>query len=541
MRESKAAATVEAVVKASGDDLQTQMRELKRLIREGKRANDLLLVGAAYCRLAEICNDADDLPGVLANSMKAVTLLQDTGEYELLAKSCSALGYAYTHQGNNQMALFYDERAYSIVKKHRIRGQTRLAVMNNLATGYRALEETQKSIRYGNECLDLLRKEQCEDYDDLVMYSLNLAEYYKDNGELKIAMEILKSLSAYLEKVEYSPFVCDYYLRSAIVSYLSEDVTAGNSYMDTAFTLIPEKTYPLPLYDDLHEVSRLLLNHRDRERAKTILDIMTIYAEKNPGTLEQLFAASMMANYYNTFAEYQLASEYFAKYEALKERQEREQKEMQMTLHRITQKTETEVRKLRRRIQESEALASLEPMTKLLNRSALLRISSEFIESAAKKKQKVGAVFIDIDFFKECNDTYGHAKGDEIIREVARACRKQETANIRFARYGGDEFFGITKGLTDDQVCEVARRICQIIRNADIPNANNPAGGRITLSVGVVNVPITARTDTILEIANYADKALYHAKNAGKNMIFELFRSDGEAKNAETSYIKIDF
>ena len=541
MRKNKSVAYVEAVLKACGDDLQKQTRELKRLVREGRRSNDLFLEGTAYCHLAENCYDTGDLSGMLSNSMKAATLLRETDEYELLARSYSTLGVAYTYQGNNQMALVVNELAYNVVKKHRVRGQVRIAVLNNLAVDYRTMEETKKSIRYQKECLDLLRREYGEDYDDLVMYSLNLVEYYQNDGEIERAARILNSISAQLDKVEYAPLVCDFYVRSAIISYLREDVTAGNESMDTAFTLIPLQTYPLPLYDDFNEVSRLLLKNRDRDRAKKVFDLMTVYAEKCPGTLEQLLAASMMANYYKTFGEYRLASEYFSKYEALNERKEREQKAIQMTLHKTSQKTEADIRRLRKTMKEKEELASLEPMTKLLNRSALLRVSAEFIENAAKRKQRIGAIFLDIDCFKECNDTYGHAKGDEIIREVGRACRRQETANVRFARYGGDEFFGITRGLTDDEVCGVARRICQTIRSADIPHVNNPAGGRITLSVGVVNMDVSDKIDTILEIANYADKAVYYAKNAGRNAIYQLtYDGFGDERNS-AAFVKIDF
>ena len=541
MRKNKSVAAVEAVVQASGDDLQKQLRSLKRLVRDGKRTGDFLLVGAAYYHLAKACYNAEDLPGTLTNSLKAVTLLQDTDEYEMLTRSYSTLGCAYMYQGNDQMSLVCDELAYNIVKKHRIGGETKITVLNNLAASYRALEETQKSIRYQNDCLDLLRKEHSENYDDLVMYSLNLAEFYQDNGQLELAAQILESLLPQLGKVEYTPLVCDCYVRSAIVSYLRGDAASGDGYMDIAFTFIPQKTYPLPLYDDLHEVSRLLLKNRDKDRAKRLLDFMTVYAEKNPGTIAQMFAASTMANYYKAFGEYQLASEYFAKYEALNEKKEREQKKMQMTLHKTTRNTEAEIRRLKQMIKENKELASVEPLTKLLNRSALLRVSSEFIETAARKKQKVGAIFMDIDFFKECNDTYGHAKGDEIIREVARACQKQETKNIRFARYGGDEFFGITLGLSDDELREVARRICRTIRDADIPHVKNPAEGRITLSVGIVNVVVTDKMDTILEIANYADKALYYAKSTGKNAIYQLIYGDfGDEKNG-AAYEKINF
>lgn len=64
----------------------------------------------------------------------------------------------------------------------------------------------------------------------------------------------------------------------------------------------------------------------------------------------------------------------------------------------------------------------------------------------------------------------------------------------------------------------ISRKICK----ADIPNEKNPNGQRVTLSVGLVNVPVSSSGDTIIEIANLADKALYHAKDQGRNAIYLL-------------------
>ena len=99
----------------------------------------------------------------------------------------------------------------------------------------------------------------------------------------------------------------------------------------------------------------------------------------------------------------------------------------------------------------------------------------------------------------------------------------------------------MTMGLSDEEVCDVASRICRTIRNADIPHINNVGGDRLTLSVGVANVPITDKTDTILEIANYADKAVYYAKNAGKNAIYELVHGGLGEKETGAAFVKIDF
>ena len=541
MKNSRSVAAVIKIAETYADDSKELIKELRRCVREGRRSADLLTVGAAYCCLAEAYSDADDFHNLLITALQAVTILKDSEEYELTAKSYFALGHAYTNQGNNQMALVCDELAYDIVKRHRIKGQLKIIALNNLSVSYHVMEEPRKSIKCLNECIALLKRDYPEEYTDLLMYSINLAGCHKDTGELERAEEVLASLTGILDKVEFYPLVCDYYLRRAIVAYLRNDIAAGDGYMDTAFSIFPDTIFPLPLYDDLCEVARMITKRKDRARSEKIFGLMTVYAENNEGTLEQLFATRMMANFYKDFGEYELAAEYFAKYEELNDRQMNELKAMQMKLHVTMRRTEAEIRRLNRRMRASEELASVEPLTKLMNRSALLRVSSEFIETAAKKHWKVGAIFIDIDCFKECNDTYGHAKGDEIIKEVASACRKQESKNIRFARYGGDEFFGITRGLTDGEVCDIVRRICGTIRGAGIPNEKNPNGGVLTLSAGVVNVPITDRTDTILEIANYADKALYYAKNAGRNAVYQLVHGDGGAKVADAAYIKIEF
>lgn len=519
------------------DDESNKIKALKRLAADGRKSGDFLIVGAAYCSLAEAYADMDDMHGMLVNSLKAVTVLKDTDAYEWIAKAYSVLARAYINQGNFQMSLVYDELAYGIVKRHRIKGQLRITALNNLSVSYHAMEEPRKSIKYLNECLDLVRNSPDEDYTDYFMFSINLAGCHKDVGELGRADEVLDSISGSLDKVSFKPLVCDYFIRRAIVSYLRGNTATGNEQIDTALSMFPENVYPLPLYDDLCEVSRFVTKNKDRDRSKKIFDLMTVYAENNPGTFEQLFAARMTAHYYKEFGEYELAAEQFAKYEELNERQMRELLEMQLKIHNTSRSAETEIRRLKRKMQENEELVSRDPLSKLLNRSALLRVSSEFIANAAKKKKKVGVIFMDIDCFKECNDTYGHAKGDEIIRFVAGTCRKYETKNVRFARYGGDEFFGIMMGLDDCEVRSIARRIFGDIRSSGIPNEKNPHGGRLTVSAGVINVPISDRTDTILEIANYADKALYHAKNAGRNAIYELVHNDG----GESAYIRIDF
>ena len=518
-----------------------QIGELKKFIAEGKKTGDTDLLGAAYFYIGYINYELGDRDGIFTNALKAVAMLKDSGDAGLLVRSYVMLGYGYSRQENHQMELDCYDKAYALARKHRLKGEIFHTLLNDLSNCYHHMGDCRTAIRLMSEAVSRLKTESPDDFTSLAIYVINLSDYYKDNNEPEKAREVLEEMGKWVVKVGFNGLVCDYYLRIALLAYILKDSKSGKKYIDRSFEFIPDNVFPHPLYDDLRQISHILVESGDKKRAGKILELMKTYAQKNPGTLEQLIAYRTMAEYYAKFGEEKLALEYYSKLDRLYETRLNEFQKIQLGVHNKMKVADGEILKLNRKIEESEELATKEPLTKLLNRATLLRVASDFIDAASKKKEKVGAIFIDIDFFKECNDTYGHVKGDEILKEVAGACRKEETPVVRFARYGGDEFFGITHGLEDKEVTDIAARICERIRKADIPNEKNPNGHRVTLSVGVANVRISGQTDTIIEIANYADKAVYYSKNAGKNCIHLLDYGRKDTEGNEARFVRIDF
>ena len=118
---------------------------------------------------------------------------------------------------------------------------------------------------------------------------------------------------------------------------------------------------------------------------------------------------------------------------------------------------------------------------------------------------------MDIDFFKEVNDTYGHAKGDELLVMLANILKSVEDDKIFVARYGGDEFIIYYYDMTDEQIKEVARHI-----QKSIEIAGEALGiGKVTVSQGIVN-HIPRPLNRAWDYMNAADLALYFVKNHGK-------------------------
>ena len=525
-----------------GTDLTKLKREIGKLIKQGRETGDFLLLGASYYYLAaanwRIGGERD---AVLLNAIKATALLEQTKNYRMIARSNNMLGIAYLGQENYQMALDSYNKTYQIAKKHRsCNVHDRLITLNNIADCYYEMGDYRSSLRVFLRCLDEANRKTPENHINITLYSVNLANNYEKLGNYEEALSVLERISGWVDDVEMKMWVCLYYGRKASILYAMGRISEGNECADKALAIIDGDSDTYEFHKEFEELAHTLIDCGDYERAMIFAKILKDYSDKSGHTIDLLMTCRVMAHYYSKTGDHALALSTYEELNRLYEMRTIETKAMQLTILKKIKEAGREISKLNKTIKASEETASRDPLSGLLNRAALLDTASEYINAAAKKREKVGAVFIDIDHFKECNDTYGHAKGDEVIRTVAAACLAEETSCVRFARYGGDEFFGITHGLKDGAVVDIARRICEKIRSANIPNVKNPNGHIITLSVGLMNSGVTKTTNTIIDIVNCADKALYHAKESGRNAIVLFDFEHRDAEGRISPYISIE-
>ncbi|MFH0925904.1 MAG: GGDEF domain-containing protein [bacterium] len=142
---------------------------------------------------------------------------------------------------------------------------------------------------------------------------------------------------------------------------------------------------------------------------------------------------------------------------------------------------------------------------------------------ADREQMPLSLFMIDIDKFKIYNDKHGHQAGDTILNMLAKLLKEKVRAIDTVARYGGEEFAVILSATEKKEAFELAKRLREIILQHDFPYGESQPFGRLTISGGVASYPKDA--NSIKELIKLADKALYQAKEAGRNQIimYELF------------------
>jgi len=155
-------------------------------------------------------------------------------------------------------------------------------------------------------------------------------------------------------------------------------------------------------------------------------------------------------------------------------------------------------------------------LTKLFNKRYLMdRLDSE-LKFAQRHETALSLLMLDLDHFKQCNDTFGHLAGDAVLATLSAALQKAVRNEDVVARFGGEEIAVVLRAINIDGALQTAERLRKLVENTVVETGGKKL--KATVSVGVSGFPSTP-AKTITELIEAADKALYRAKNAGRNRI----------------------
>jgi len=185
--------------------------------------------------------------------------------------------------------------------------------------------------------------------------------------------------------------------------------------------------------------------------------------------------------------------------------------ELQFTLERLEKSRE----KVKRQNKELTFLATRDPLTGCLNRRATFDRFEVFFKNSQETGDELTCIMIDIDHFKRINDNYGHSAGDKVIKFVAKTLRLSAREQDIVSRYGGEEFLLVLPGLDLDAAARVGERLRQSIKHDFHDKFTASRDLTVSLGVAAYGPDINSPADLV----SHADKALYAAKNNGRNRV----------------------
>ncbi len=173
-----------------------------------------------------------------------------------------------------------------------------------------------------------------------------------------------------------------------------------------------------------------------------------------------------------------------------------------------------EIKKGQKQNSKLEEMAYIDPLTGALNRRKFTELSSLEIERSIRYKSNLSFLMLDIDFFKKVNDTYGHAVGDEVLKHFSGICLEMARNLDIVARIGGEEFVVMLPETNSEGAYSFAERFREKIFNSQIVIQRNTIKYTVSIGIGILDHDIDKNIESILD---KADKALYKAKESGRN------------------------
>lgn len=177
---------------------------------------------------------------------------------------------------------------------------------------------------------------------------------------------------------------------------------------------------------------------------------------------------------------------------------------------------------LKKAVAELEKLATTDSLTGIANRRSLLLMGENEFLRARRYNRQLSVLMLDVDRFKQINDTYGHAVGDEALTAIANAIVSTLRKGDSFGRFGGEEFLAFLPETGLDAAVEVANRIRTTIAELSLFSGKKQV--QMTISIGVTEYSENdEKIDTVIQ---RSDKALYHAKHRGRNLVVGISPTD---------------
>jgi len=494
----------------------------KKILRIGVKNSDSKLLGFAYFYMAHINHLENDSRKLIRNLTLGMEHHNKAQMWDLLVRSYNLLGINFDNHGNIPAAIDYYLSAIKYCHEYG-RNYEEGYANTNIGQLYFLLHDYETAISYlkeAHKCISSNKKEKS--YSRIiVVIEISLGYCYLRKGNMKSALpyyyRIEKADHTNLGDV-YNISICcfEVIFSDALAEFRKRDKLIGRM-----IELLDEAGSLVDVYDDVFMFCDFLYDVGRYEELMHVLERIEALTKPAGLTNMLLRVTRQKIKYYRTLhneaAYLQAYTDYFLLSEQVADENiaiTKESIDLRMDMERVKEKQIL----IQRENEILQNKSERDPLTGLPNRNKLNDYSEIAFENAYKKSTKFAIEILDIDCFKQYNDTYGHQAGDECLIKIAHLLHSLIERGIFCARYGGDEFTIIYENKTDEEIRGIAGKLKEDVFALNMANKSSTVLPVVTISQGICNT-VPQKDNRIWDYLYSADMALYHVKRTEKNNI----------------------
>lgn len=444
--------------------------------------------------------------------VRCIEPLCQTEQWELAGRAYNALGNVASFQGEHSLAVDYFFVGLRFCKEHHLTTQT-YRIINNIADMYISLGEYELAVEQLKICAEGIASNPKA---NAIIFG-NLAYCYIHLGQLDEAEQHMNQVISCHQDDMFDR--CSILFLQASFYHSKGDLARCNEIIET----LRATDLSSVIYDFLTEIehhAHLLLTIARYDALEELLAVMD-------RELQSLFARETLCKlrleYYQKIGEQQKYLQQAAEFYEISK--QRDLQRRQLAVHNIITRSSLENEMdMRAETERDNSIlrerSEKDALTGIKNRFKLNEVAEAAFHRGYMNGTNLGVELLDIDYYKEYNDNYGHQAGDECLVAIARVLQNlEEHEGIHVGRYGGDEFMIIYEDYSKEEILAFAAQIREQLTALQVEHKHSRAAPYVTVSQGIfLKVPEGA--NRLWDFTYCADLSLYYVKGKSRNSMF---------------------
>ena len=444
-------------------------------------------------------------------------LCREHGYDDLLLVLCNLAGLYYAKISDEQTAIQYYLEGLKLARELADH-DTESKLYNNMGASFSDMEDWHMCKEYFHKAYYSLEPYiNSNNVANAISYLSNLAEICQQLNDEKGSEEALRKAESYQVKGQYYEIrlVSGWCAHYAVFNEPEKAAQAADKVLTLGFMDYSNKFF---VYDMCIGLCENMLDIGDLDRAKYYLNELADLDNEVP--LSVYFKIQQIKIRFWTAEgnEEELNKAYQEFYHVFLRKDEMDHSARahsmlsKIQMFRVLQDREV----IRRANTELESDSQIDGLTGLYNRRYFNKLISKVTQSGTLST--LGFIMIDVDYFKQYNDHYGHFAGDIALKAIGDILSEHAIDGISISRYGGDEYVCLCVNVQDEIVAQFVKDVAKSLEKRYIAHKAAPTGDTLTVSIGYSNEPIQ-QGGSHQALLQLADEALYQVKQAGRNGI----------------------